>query len=310
MSALLKISIIFLMMEFVGGCSGYPDIIYRDDYVINRESDSLTFAVIGDYGLAGNDEERVSNLVRSWNPDFLVAVGDNNYPQGEYKTLHQNIGQYYGDYIYNYDAPEKYRCNGSAFRDSVNRFFPVPGNHDENGPDHIQPYLDYFTLPGAEVYYTFSWGDIAFFALNSSSSSDLAAQELWIRYEIANSGKKFKIVYFHHPPYSPGYHGDSEYMQWDFGDMGVDLVISGHDHIYAHMVKDGSDKPHYFVNGLGGKSIYNLYPESLPDDVVLEDAYNEDFGAMKCTLIADSLSVEFYSVTDPSHPVDQFILVK
>ena len=62
------------------------------------------FAVIGDFGLAGNNELEVANLVKSWNPDFIITTGDNNYELGESSTIDANIGQYYHDYIYPYSA--------------------------------------------------------------------------------------------------------------------------------------------------------------------------------------------------------------
>ena len=41
---------------------------------------TIHFAVIGDYGDAGQAELDVANLVKSWNPDFIITTGDNNYP--------------------------------------------------------------------------------------------------------------------------------------------------------------------------------------------------------------------------------------
>src|SRR2546423_1264289 len=38
------------------------------------------FAVIGDYGVAGNAEQHVAAQVHSLNPDLILTVGDNNYP--------------------------------------------------------------------------------------------------------------------------------------------------------------------------------------------------------------------------------------
>jgi tartrate-resistant acid phosphatase type 5 len=35
------------------------------------------FAVIGDYGEDDGNELAVANLVKSWNPDFIITVGDN-----------------------------------------------------------------------------------------------------------------------------------------------------------------------------------------------------------------------------------------
>lgn len=46
------------------------------------QSTTVRFAVIGDYGTAGQNELDVSNLVKSWTPDFIITVGDNNYPDG------------------------------------------------------------------------------------------------------------------------------------------------------------------------------------------------------------------------------------
>ncbi len=49
----------------------------------HAQTERITFAVIGDYGLAGQPLLDVSNLVKGWNPDFIVTLGDNNYPNGQ-----------------------------------------------------------------------------------------------------------------------------------------------------------------------------------------------------------------------------------
>ena len=101
---------------------------------------SIQFAAIGDYGLAGRVEMDVSNLVKSWNPDFVITLGDNNYEYGEASTIDKNIGQYYHAFISPY-------AGSFGTGDTVNRFFPALGNHDWLTAG-AQPYLDYFTLPG------------------------------------------------------------------------------------------------------------------------------------------------------------------
>ncbi|NIW44652.1 MAG: hypothetical protein GWN30_07780, partial [Gammaproteobacteria bacterium] len=65
----------------------------------DQPAEQLTFAVIGDYGLAGQQEADVASLVESWNPEFIITVGDNNYPDGKAETIDENIGQYYAEYI-------------------------------------------------------------------------------------------------------------------------------------------------------------------------------------------------------------------
>lgn len=66
------------------------------------QSGTTRFAVIGDYGSGRPQEQDVANLVKSWNPDFIITTGDNNYPNGEASTIDPNIGQFYHDFIYPY----------------------------------------------------------------------------------------------------------------------------------------------------------------------------------------------------------------
>ncbi len=112
-----------------------------------NSSATIRFAVIGDYGSGGRDEKAVAEMVRGWQPDFIITTGDNNYSAGAAVTIDLNVGQYYHEFIYPYYGEQG---DGASF----NRFFPTLGNHDwrtSNG----QPYLDYFTLPGNERYYDF-----------------------------------------------------------------------------------------------------------------------------------------------------------
>src|SRR6185503_8936631 len=102
--------------------------------------DAVRFAIIGDYGWAGQPELDVSNLVHSWNPDFIITTGDNNYDLGAASTIDPNIGQYYHDFIYPYTGSYG---PGAPY----NKFFPSLGNHDWYTAG-AAPYLSYFTLPG------------------------------------------------------------------------------------------------------------------------------------------------------------------
>ena len=60
----------------------------------------MRFAVIGDYGSGDGNEADVANLVKSWNPDFIITTGDNNYPDGEASTIDNNIGRFYAQYSF------------------------------------------------------------------------------------------------------------------------------------------------------------------------------------------------------------------
>ncbi len=81
---------------------------------------SVKFAVIGDFGLDGSAEADVSALIHGWKPDFILTVGDNNYPDGAASTIDDNIGKYYHDYI----SPYVGSFGPGA---DINRFFPTLG---------------------------------------------------------------------------------------------------------------------------------------------------------------------------------------
>ena len=110
---------------------------------LSIEADSIVFAIIGDYGEAGDPAFQVSELVKSWSPDFILSVGDNNYDDGELSSIKENISQYYCDFIYNPDAPKDYQCQGNANEHKQNRFFPSLGNHDFRNSNINIPFLNF-----------------------------------------------------------------------------------------------------------------------------------------------------------------------
>jgi tartrate-resistant acid phosphatase type 5 len=249
--------------------------------------DTVRFAVIGDYGFADEPEADVADLVIRWAPDFIITTGDNNYEFGDASTIDINIGQFYHEYI------SPYFGSFGAGSPSGNRFFPSLGNHDWESPD-AQPYLDYFTLPGNERYYTFRRGSVHFFVLDSDPrepdgvTSD-SAQAQWLRDELQASTAPWKLVYFHHPPYASGAtHGSHPYMQWPFQAWGASAVLTGHEHNYERLIIDNFP---YFVVGLGGRSIY-AFGAPIPGSVV---RYNDDYGAMLVDADASAITFSFYS---------------
>lgn len=251
------------------------------------QAGATVFAVIGDYGQDSQSEADVATLVKSWDPDFIVTVGDNNYGSGAASTIDANIGKYYHDYIYPYKG--SYGAGAAA-----NKFFPTLGNHDWIATA-AQPYLDYFALPGNERYYDFVRGPAHFFILDSdphepdgnTATSDQAA---WLKNGLAASTSTFKLVITHHAPYSSGQHGSDDFIQWPFEAWGADAVLSGHDHTYERLQVGGLA---YFVNGLGGKSLYAF-------DVIASGSrvrYNDDYGAMRVEMTAESLTFQFFTRT-------------
>lgn len=262
------------------------------------EPERVTFAVLGDYGLDGLAEEAVAALIRSWKVDLILTVGDNNYPVGAAETIDANIGKYYHEYIFPYRG--QYGTGAE-----VNRFFPTLGNHDWM-TEGARPYFEYFTLPGNERYYEFTWGPVHFFALNSDPHEPdgvgtRSQQAAWLQERLTASDSPWQVVYFHHAPYSSGQHGSTAWMRWPFAAWGADVVFAGHDHVYERLLVDGIP---YFTVGLGGGGRYN-FGKALPES---QFRFNADWGALRVVADAHEMIFEFY--THRGEMLDRYRLAK
>ncbi|HNF94269.1 MAG TPA: metallophosphoesterase, partial [Anaerolineales bacterium] len=284
---IIKISFIGLFL-FSTVFSQQPD-------KVHAQSDKIVFAAIGDYGLAGQPLLDVSNLIKSWNPDFIVTLGDNNYPDGAAWSIDDNIGQYFHEYIFKYKG--KYG-EGSPTR----RFYPSLGNHDWT--TGANAYFNFFGYYNPVTHYDFIQGPVHFFIVDSDRNepdgvmSD-SAQAKWLKKTMLASTSPFNVVVFHHAPYSSGRHGSTEYMRWPFKDWGADVVLTGHDHVYERLSVNGIP---YFVNGIGGAEIYN-FDRILPESQV---RYNQDFGAMR--IEATSLYMKFQMYSRAGVLVDEYTI--
>jgi tartrate-resistant acid phosphatase type 5 len=265
---------------------------------------SVTFAVIGDYGLAGQPESDVAALVHGWNPDLIITTGDNNYQTGSASTIDANVGQYYHDFI----SPYQGSFGAGA---ATNRFFPSLGHADWGfaypNPTGDQPYLNYFTgLPGNGRYYTFTMGPVQFFSLDSDANepdgtaSD-SAQAQWLQQQLAQSTALYKIVYDHDPPYSSSKDFANPPSRWPYQAWGATAVISGHAHAYERLSEDNNFP--YFIDGLGGEPEISSFDALDPGSQV---RYNADFGAMRVT--ANDSQIQFQFITRTGALIDSYTI--
>jgi hypothetical protein len=213
-------------------------------------------------------------------------------------SFEESVGGVYGDWI------------------EAGVFFPIPGDHDYgdqcddvDAPADLDAYLDYFDLPVGpedETYYDVRIGDVHVFALDSleachrDGGAKLERQRQWLAEEASASDAALTIVLLHQPPYSSGSsHGSVEALRWDFADWGVDLVVSGDDHIYERAVHDGVT---YVVNGLGGIEAHQV------GDVIDGSlfTYSDEFGGLIITVGDTGATGSF--VTVDGDVVDSFEL--
>jgi len=269
----------------------------------------VRFAVIGDFGANTPEEGNVASLIKSWNPNLILTVGDNNYQLGQASTIDANVGKYYHDFISPYRG-----TFGAGSADGMNHFFPTLGNREWMQPD-AQPHLDYFSLPGNERYYTFTQGAVQFFAIdadphepdlgyvNDTTSTVNSVEAQWLKNALAASTAHWKIVYFHQPAFSSGTtHGSAVYMQWPFEQWGADAVLSGHEHNFERL--NIGNIP-YFVDGLGGaENVYTSFKNPpLAGSAV---RYSSDFGAMLVN--ANDTTANFQFITRAGTQIDSYTL--
>lgn len=261
------------------------------------QSPQAHFAIIGDFGKSSLPEQQVADLVHSWRPEFIVTLGDNNYPNGSHETIDANIGQYYGAYI----RPKA--GAGSRYAQSERqRFFPCLGNHDWRAPA-AQPYLDYFDLPGNGRYYQVVRGPVALFIVDSDphEPDGVDAQSIqaqWLKGALAASKAPWKVVIFHHPPYSSGRHGSNTWMQWPFKAWGAHLVMGGHDHTYEHIIVDDL---HYIVMGLSGASKDAFRIACALPRAQYDSCYDDNYGALEANASTTQFTLRMTTIDGRVH---------
>ena len=197
---------------------------------------SVKFAVIGDTGSGTARQREVGDMMIKYHTlfpfEFVLMMGDNMYG-GEAPQ----------------DFEKKFAVPYKALLDQTVKFYATLGNHDQA----LQVNYENFNMNGKE-YYRFKKGNIAFYSLNSNYMDKKQVQ--WLEEELARETTEWKVMFFHHPPYSSAKkHGSDgqlrEVVEPIFLKYGVDVVLCGHDHVYERM------KPqkgiYYFVSGAGGK---------------------------------------------------------
>ena len=222
---------------------------------VQNRKDSLKFAAIGDNGTGAKAQYEVAAQMQAWHGkfpfDMVIMLGDNMY--GSQRPQ---------DFIDKFENPYK------PLLDAGVKFYAALGNHDNQTNRFYNPW----NMSG-ERYYAYSRKNVKFFVLDSDYMDPKQLQ--WIDNELKNARDDWKIVYFHHPLYSSGGRHGSEVdlrvtLEPLFVKYGVNVVYSGHDHIYERV------KPqkgiYYFVAGSSGQ----LRGGDLKKSAITEAGYDQD----------------------------------
>jgi predicted phosphodiesterase len=247
---------------------------------------SFRFVVFGDSGSGNGRQAHLADLIAKQKPDFILHTGDVVYWDGKDE-----------------DYPAKFYV---PYRKLLERIpiFPVLGNHDvmtANG----RAWLDNFVLPGNERYYRFDYRNASFIALDSNNVD--AASARWLEKALINSKEPWKIVFFHIPPFSnkKGRQGNLQARKrWLplFERYNVDLVFSGHDHMFTRYRRHKGI--YYIVEGLGGYSIQEINPDAENVQITSNQEYG--FGVVEIA----GKRLTFKHVTEHGQLLDSLVVQK
>jgi hypothetical protein len=261
--------------------------------------DKYRFWVTGDCGNGSTNQTNCKNQYIAYTGTTVtngwLLLGDNAYSNGTNTEFNTKFFAYYQNDI---------------MKKAV--LWPVPGNHDYNSGASTAttvPYYSIFSTPasaqagglpsGTPAYYSYDYGNVHFLALDSYGTVGLktfydttGAQAIWVKNDLAASNKKWKVAYWHHPPYTMGSHNsdfepDLNLIRNNFIRMlerfGVDLILCGHSHVYE---RTKLMKGHYGLESSFSAATHNISSSSA----------KYDGSANSCPYIKDSLTKKLGSV--------------
>ncbi|MEK3731848.1 MULTISPECIES: PA14 domain-containing protein [Paenibacillus] len=219
------------------------------------------------------------------------------------------------------------------------------GNHE--GPYNNNFYY-HFNLPDnsftdsnpAGAVYSFDYGPAHFMVLNTgdipwdnAQKSSFEKQIEWLRKEVAQTDKKWKVVAFHKAIYSVGGHAlDRDILELRetlypiMDELGIDLVLQGHDHTFMRSFQMYGDKPVqnvvtdsngnvidpdgtlYLINNAAGRKYYGVRGDV---DKYYAAKYSQPYKPMYTGIkvTEDSLTLQTY-ITGESAPMDEYTIVR
>ena len=207
--------------------------------------------VLGDTGWCGSPAlAPLSRLFDRFDGEILLA-GDLAYPSG---------------------TMEEFRnCFEPSFGKFKSRMRAAPGNHDYVASVTAQSYFEYFgerSGPTRRGYYSFRAAEWTVFMLNSNvpigRNSD---QYAFVRSVMQQQPTRCTMAVLHHPFDSSGINGPTPMLRdmWELMyNLGGDVVIAGHDHLYERHApvnpdqrRDDAKGIRQFTVGTGGAPLYN-----------------------------------------------------
>lgn len=289
----------------------------------------FSVTAVGDHGIADpnnpfqrpdtDDPNRVLAAAMDRDPAFHLGVGDISYANGHPSTWETYFGTFQEHYA---ETP---------FMTVPGNHEAEPGTGLTQYDRRLNALMPSTPEPNAESkqrWYDFRYGNAAFVGLNTTTDdcgqvgrSDEAVpiydtrcraggatydqrQDTYIRETLAQASDEtdWLVVYFHGPLWttSPD-HAPREDVRrhWGeyFDEFGVDLVLSGDNHVYERTttIRDGGPAEYgttYVTNGTGGVSHYTI-PEEPENPEVWARRTADYFGVTDLTVTGNRLELQY-----------------
>lgn len=215
-------------------------------FVTDDGDDSFSFIALADVQASSYENFYQASLVMDAAMEFT--------PDAEFVI---NLGDFVNDC-----TNEEWNWYGETFEKANTNLtlVPVAGNHEGNITNKLNVawFNNMFNLLPGEgdlngvngTYYSFDYGDVHFTVLNSNDMYPMTdAQRNWIYNDITNSDAFWKVLLLHRAPYSAGKNinkPDTLAMRDTIieivDETGVDMVLSGHDHMYFRTKQVAGDE--------------------------------------------------------------------
>jgi 3',5'-cyclic AMP phosphodiesterase CpdA len=195
-------------------------------------------------------------LFERYDGDILLA-GDLAYPSGTMEEFKQ--------------------CFEPSFGRFKSRMRATPGNHDYVASVSADSYFSYFgdrSGPNRLGYYSFRAAEWTVMMLNSNIPINrTSAQYAFVRNLMQQAPTRCTMAVLHHPFDSSGINGPTPALRdmWELiYNLGGDVVIAGHDHLYERHAPVNTDQRRddakgirQFTVGTGGAPLYNRVRHAL-----------------------------------------------
>ena len=225
-----------------------------------QDPSKFTLAVYGDTRTDNKQHRRVALELKDVNPDLIIHSGD-IVGRGRYREYHKQYFDQMHDVI-----------------DHV-PVWVARGNHESDKA----VFKSLFGISPDQRFYSFDYGPIHFVALDSNGDGHHREEmRKWLVKDLAASKARWKIVFYHHPPYDIGRHrtkwGRDQFLPV-FRKYGVDMVVNGHTHTYQRFVPmytpgENDKHPITYVVCAGGAAGLSALIEKNMELVVGERKYN------------------------------------